>query len=97
MALWMRDDLLALLLMLGGLGCIVAWGVCQAVLAIKAYRLRREADAIKLRLIKGGRLPDGASSILARSYLHMRWLGIVGNTLLFSGIVGMALAQFIIF
>ena len=93
----MRDDLLALLLMLGGLGCIVAWGVCQAVAAIQAFRLRRDADAVKLHVVKGGRLPDGASSILARSYLHMRWLGIVGNILLFSGIVGMALAQFVIF
>jgi hypothetical protein len=27
----------------------------------------------------------------------VRWLGIVGNILLFSGIVGMALAQFVIF
>jgi predicted small integral membrane protein len=96
-ALRMRDDLLALLLMLVGLGCIVAWGVCQAVLAIRASRLRREADAIKLHVVKGGRLPDGAPSILARSYLHVRWLGIVGNILLFSGIVGMALAQVIIF
>ena len=93
----MRDDHLALLLMLAGLGCIVAWGVCRAVAAIRAYRLRREADAVKLHVVKGGRLPDRAPSILARSYLHVRWLGIVGNILLFSGIVGMALAQFVIF
>ncbi len=45
----------------------------------------------------GGRLPDRAPSILARSYLQVRWLGIVGNILLVSGIVGMALAQFVIF
>ena len=92
----MRDDLFALLLMLGGLGCIVAWGVCQAVAAIGAYRLRRASDAVKLHIINGGHLPDGVPSTLARSYLHVRWLGIAGNILLFSGIVGMALAQFVI-
>jgi hypothetical protein len=95
-ALRMRDDLLALLLMLGGLGCIVAWGICQAVAAIGAYRLRRAADAMKLHIIKGGHLPDGVPSTLARSYLHVRWLGIAGNILLYSGIAGMALAQFVI-
>ncbi len=93
----MRDDHLALLLMLGGLGCIVAWGACQAVVAIRATRLRRQADAVKLHVVKGGRLPNRAASILARSYLQVRWLGIVGNILLFSGIAGMALAQFVIF
>ncbi len=93
----MRDDLLALLLMLAGVGCVVAWGTCQAVVAMRASRLRREADAVKLPVVKGGRLPDRAPSILARSYLNVRWLGIVGNVLLFSGIVGMALAQFVIF
>jgi len=96
-ALRMRDDLLALLLMLAGLGCIVAWGACQAVAAIRATRLRREADAVKLHVVKGGRLPDRAPSILARSYLRVRWLGIVGNVLLVSGIAGMALAHFVIF
>jgi len=93
----MRDDLLALLLMSAGLGCIVAWGACQSVVAIRAYRLRRQADAMKLHVIKGGRLPDGAPSILARSYLQVRWLGIIGNVLLASGIAGMALAQIVIF
>ncbi len=93
----MRDELLALLLMLAGLGCIVAWGACQAVVAIRGTRLRREADAVKLHVVKGGRLPDRAPSTLARSYLHVHRLGIVGNILLFSGIVGMVLAQFVIF
>ena len=96
-ALRMRDEHLALLLMLAGLGCIVAWGACQAVAAIRGYRLRREADAVKLHVVKGGRLPDRAPSILARSYLQVRWLGILGNILLVSGIVGMALAQVFIF
>ncbi|MCH8167962.1 MAG: hypothetical protein IID49_03610 [Proteobacteria bacterium] len=93
----MREEVLALLLMLAGLGCIVAWGACQAVAAIRATRLRREADAVKLHVVKGGRLPDRAPSTLARSYLQVRWLGIAGNILLFSGIVGMALAQVVIF
>jgi len=96
-ALRMRDGLFALLLMLGGLSCIIAWGICQTVAAIGAYRLRRNADAVKLHIIKGGRLPDGVPSTLARSYLHVRWLGIAGNILLLSGIVGMALAQFVAF
>jgi len=93
----MSDDLLALLLMLSGLGCIVAWGACQAVAAIRAYRLRRDADAVKLHVVKGGRLPDRAPSALARSYLQVRRLGIIGNILLFAGIAGVALAQFVIF
>ena len=92
----MRDDLLALLLMLAGVGCIVAWGACQAVVAMRATRLRREADAVKLHVVKGGRMPDRAPSILARSYMQVRWLGIAGNILLFSGIVGMALARLVI-
>ena len=93
----MRDDLIALMLLLGGLGCIVAWGVCQAVAAMRTYRLRSKADVIKLHVVKGGRLPGGASSMLARDYLHVRWLGIIGNILLFSGIASMALAQILIF
>ena len=93
----MRDELLALLSMLCGLGCIVAWGACRAVVAIRATRLRRAADAVKLHVVKGGQLPDRAPSMLARSYPQVRWLGIAGNILLFSGIAGMALAQFVIF
>ncbi|TFG89413.1 MAG: hypothetical protein E4H18_00165 [Hyphomicrobiales bacterium] len=92
----MGDGLLALLLMLGGLGCIVAWCICQAVVAIRAHRLQREADVIKLHVIKGGRLPDGAPMILARSYLQVRWLGIVGNILLLSGIVGVVMAHIMV-
>jgi hypothetical protein len=93
----MRDDFLALLLMLAGLSCIVAWAICRAVAALRAYRLRREADVIKLHIVNGGRLPDGAPLILARNYLNVRWLGIIGNVLLITGITGMALAQFVIF
>lgn len=89
----MDDGVLALTLMLGGLACIVAWCVCQAVAAIRAHRLRRQADMIKLHVINGGRLPEGAPLILARSYLKVRWLGIVGNVLLLSGILAVAMAQ----
>jgi hypothetical protein len=93
----MGDSALALALMLGGLGCIVAWCICQTVVAIRAYRLRREADALKMHIVNGGRLPDSAPSTLARSYLQVRWLGIVGNILLISGILAVALAQFVFF
>ena len=93
----MRDDMLALILMLGGLGCIVAWIVCHSVVAIWAYRLGRASDVIKLHVIKGGRLPDSDRLTLAREYLHLRWLGIAGNILLFSGILIMLLAQVVIF
>jgi hypothetical protein len=95
--LGMRDDLLALLLMLAGLGCVVAWIVCHSVVAIWTYRLRRAADAIKLHVVKGGRLPDSDRTTLARDYYHLRWLGIIGNILLFTGILVMLLAQFVIF
>lgn len=93
----MGDGVLALTLMLGGLVCIAAWGICQAAAALRAYRLRREADVIKLHVINGGQLPDGAPMILARSYLHVRWLGIVGNILLVSGILAVVMAQLVVF
>jgi hypothetical protein len=93
----MGDGVLALTLMLGGLACIAAWCVCQTAAAIRAYRLRREADVIKLHVINGGRLPDGAPLVLARSYLRVRRLGIVGNILLVSGILAVATAQFVVF
>jgi hypothetical protein len=93
----MREDLLALVLMVSGLGCIAAWGVCTVVGALRAYRLGREADAIKLHVVKGGRLPDGAPMVLARSYLQLRFLGILGNLLLFAGIVVMLLAHTVIY
>jgi hypothetical protein len=96
-ALRMRDDQLALILMLGGLGCVVAWIVCRSVVAIWTYRLERASDLIKLHVVKGGRLPDRDRLTLAREYLHLRWLGIVGNILLFSGVLVMLLAQVIIF
>jgi hypothetical protein len=92
----MGDGVLALTLMLVGLGCIIAWCVCHAVAAIRAHRLRREADVIKLHVINGGRLPDGAPMFLARSYLHVHRLGIIGNILLCSGIVALATAQFVV-
>ena len=93
----MRDDVLALILMLGGLGCVVAWIVCHSVVAIWTYRLRRASDVIKLHVVKGGRLPDSDRSILARDYLHLRWLGIAGNILLFTGILVMLLALVVIY
>lgn len=92
----MGEQLLALLLMLGGLVCIVAWGVCQVVWALRAYRLGREADAIKLHIVRGGRLPEGMQMALARNYLHLRFLAIFGNLLLLAGIVVMVMAHIVI-
>jgi len=93
----MRDDLLALLLLSSGLGCIVAWGVCNVLAALRGHHIRREADAIKMHLVKGGEMPEGAPMALARHYLHVRWLGILGNVLLIAGIAVMVLAQTVIF
>jgi hypothetical protein len=93
----MRDDLLALLLLMSGLGCIVAWGVCNVLAALRRNRIRRQADAIKMHLVKGGDMPDGAPLSLARYYLHLRWLGVLGNVLLISGIVVIVLAHTVLF
>ena len=70
-ALRMRGELFALFLLVSGLGCIVAWAVCQWAVAVRAYRLRRASDAIKMHLIKGGRIPDGATSSLARDHFDL--------------------------
>lgn len=97
----MQDPLVALLLLAGGLGCIVGWGVCRVLMESRAYRVQREADAIKDHVVRGGRLPDGAPSALARSYLRLRWLDILANALLgagiAAGIAGVALTQLSIF
>ncbi len=93
----MPDELLAFLLMIGGLGCIVAWGVCQAVAVVRAYRIRRDEDAIKLHVVRGGRIPEGAPMALAQHHFQIRWLGILGNIMLVSGITVMALAHLLIF
>ncbi len=93
----MPDELLAFLLMIGGLGCIVAWGVCQAVAVIRAYRIRRDEDAIKLHVVHGGRIPEGAPMALAQHHFQIRWLGILGNIMLASGITVMALAHLLVF
>lgn len=93
----MREELLAYLLLLGGLGCVLAWGVCHVAVAIRSYRVGREADEIKLYLVKGGRMPDGAPLTLARDYFSIRFLGILGNAMLAIGILGMVLAHSLIF
>ncbi|HSF95297.1 MAG TPA: hypothetical protein VLA52_09750 [Thermohalobaculum sp.] len=88
----MREALLAYLLLLGGLGCVLAWGVCQVTAAVRRYRIGREADEIKLYLVKGGQMPEGAPVTLARDYMSIRLLGILGNLLLVSGIAVMIVA-----
>lgn len=93
----MQDELLALLLLMGGMGCISAWVICNVLAALRGQRIQREADAIKMHLVKGGSMPSGAPLDLARHYLHVRWLGILGNVMLTAGIVVMVLAHFVIF
>lgn len=92
----MTDPLLALLLFLAGLGCIVAWGVCRVMTERRALRLRREADAIKAHVVRGGYLPARVPRVLAEGYLELRWLDKLGNALLAAGIAGMAAAHFFI-
>ena len=89
----MRHELLAFLLLLGGCGCILAWGICQVTAAVRRYRIGCEADAIKLYLIRGGKMPEGAPMTLARDYLSIRFLAIFGNLILAFGIGVMLLAH----
>ncbi len=92
----MDDPLFAFLLMLGGLGCIAAWGICRVVTENRALRLRREANAIKHHVARGGHLPFGFPRALAEGYLQLRWFDILASVLLGSGVVGVALAVFLI-
>ena len=92
----MQDPLLALLLMLGGLGCIVGWGICRVVTETRALRLRREANAIKHRIVRGGNLPAGFSRALAEGYLQIRWLDILASGLLGAGVAGVGTAVFVV-
>lgn len=92
----MDDSLLALLLMLGGLGCIVGWGICRVMTENRALRLRREANAIKHHVARGGHLPYGFPRALAEGYLQLRWFDLLAYFLLGSGIIGMAMAVFFI-
>lgn len=89
----MGGDQFALLLLICGLAFILAWAVCQSFVAVRSNRLRRASDAVKMHLIKGGRMPDGEPRELARDYFHLRWLGILGNLMLLAGIVVLFFAQ----
>lgn len=92
----MQDPLLALMLMLGGLGCIVGWGVCRVVTETRALRLRREANAIKHHVARGGRLPAGAPRALAEGYLRIHWLDILASGLLGAGVAAVGMATFFV-
>ena len=92
----MTDPLLALLLMLGGLSCIAVWGVCRVLTENRALRLRREADAIKDHVARGGSLPAGFPRALAEGYLQLRWFDILCSVLLGIGVVAVALAPLLI-
>lgn len=93
----MRDDLLALLLMMSGVGCIAAWAVCSVLAALRSNHIRRQADALKMHLVRGGNMPEGAPLSLARYYLHLRWLAVLGNVLLTAGIAVILLAHTVLF
>lgn len=92
----MQDPLLALTLMLGGLGCFVGWGICRVMIESRALRLRREADAIKHHIVRGGHLPASVPRALAEGYLQIRWFDFLADGLLVAGIVGTALATFFV-
>ena len=79
--------------MMGGMGCISAWVICNVLAALRGHRIQREADAIKMHLVKGGRMPEEAPSTLAREHFNLRWLGIAGNFLLVAGIVVLVFAH----
>jgi hypothetical protein len=66
------------------------------VAVIRAYRIRRDEDAIKLHVVHGGRIPEGAPMALAQHHFQIRWLGILGNIMLASGITVMALAHLLV-
>jgi len=92
----MHDPVLALILLLAGLGCIVGWGACRLEAERRALRLRREADAIKHQVARGGYLPMGFPRALSEGYLQLRWMDVVSNGLLAAGIFGLALSHLLI-
>ncbi len=92
----MNDPLLAFLLMIGGLSCIAAWGACRVFAESRALRLRREADAIKHHVARGGSLPAGFPRALAEGYLQLRWFDVLCSALLGAGIFAIAIASIVI-
>lgn len=93
----MSDPLLAFLFMVGGLSCIAAWGACRVLTENRALRLRREADAIKHHVARGGSLPAGFPRALAEGYLQLRWFDILCYALLGAGILAVAFALLLVF
>ncbi len=92
----MNDPLLAFLLMVGGLTCIAAWGACRVLTENRALRLRREADAIKNHVARGGGVPMGFPRALAEGYLQLRWFDILCYVLLGAGILGVTMGSIVI-
>lgn len=92
----MDDPLLAFVLMLGGLGCIAGWGICRVMTENRALRLRREANAIKHHVARGGHLPHGIPRALAEGYLQLRLFDLLAYVLLGSGVIGVAMAIFFV-
>ena len=92
----MDDPLLALALMLGGLGCIVGWGICRVFAEKRALRLRREANAVKHHIVRGGQVPASFPRALAEGYLQVHWIDILASGLLGAGVACTATATFFI-
>ena len=89
----MGDSLLPMVFMLGGFGLIAAWLVCHGVAALRAWRIRRATRAIAAAVDGGGHAPPSAPLALARSYVRVRQLGILGNVLLAAGLAGLLLSH----
>jgi len=89
----MGDSLLPMIFMLGGFGLIAAWLVCHGIAALRAWHIRRETRAIAAEVDGGGHASPTAPLVLARSYVRVRLLGILGNFLLAAGLTGLLLSH----
>lgn len=92
----MQDPLLSMMLMLAGLGCIVGWGMCRVFVERRALRLRREANAVKNHVARGGHLPAGFSRALAEGYLRVHWIDILASGLLGAGVASVGMATYFV-
>ena len=92
----MNDPLLALALMVGGLGCIAAWGICRVFAEKRALRLRRESNAIKHHVVRGGSVPPGVSGALAEAYFQVHWIDVLASGFLGAGVGAAGVATYIV-
>jgi hypothetical protein len=89
----MGESLLPPALMCAGFACLAAWLICHGLAALRTWRIRRETRAIEAQIDGGGQAPASAPLALARSYLRVRLLGILGNFLLAAGLGGVLLSR----